>query len=93
MRRRWLAKASLSLERRRGRFRALALTLVLLCCACSEPCVEEVVEFREFVAGPGEPSAADSYERDGWDCRLLASVTDVIFGTGVRRDWRCTRCR
>lgn len=76
--------------------RALALTLALLCCACSEPCVEEVIEFREFVAGPGEPSAADSYEQDGWTCTLLRSTNIPGFGfipPSVRRDWRCTRCR
>lgn len=73
-----------------------AVLLLAMIAACKEPtaCIEEVTEFREFVAGPGEPSRADAMERDGWQCTLLRSVSSPPgFPPSVRRDWRCTRCQ
>ena len=74
--------------------RRMLLSFLFATVACSNPaeCEPESMTFRETVAR-SEDSQINELTEDGWDCTLLSSMPDPIFGLGLVLDWQCTRCR
>lgn len=69
----------------------LAVAVLVIRCGGEpvEPCVEEFIEFTD---SDTRPEVADFAER-GWDCELISTRRDPIFGIATLRTWLCSRCR
>lgn len=66
-----------------------AIFVLLACSGPAEPeCVLETRERRDF---SGNPKIVEWTEA-GWDCELLYTMPDPIFGIGTHRYWFCSRC-
>ena len=73
---------------------ALVLFAAFAPAACTkvvepEPCEKEFMEFSDT----DTRSRLASFENAGWDCELISSRRDPIFGIVLLRDWGCTRCK
>ena len=71
---------------------ALSLLIALLApigCSSLTGCDEETMEFRDTDIRP----QVANYENNGWDCDLISSRPDPIFGIATIRNWKCTRCK
>jgi len=72
--------------------RSLLAAVGICLSACSGPsepeCVEETRQMQDFSTNPKIGEWSDA----GWDCDLLYTQLDPIFGLIVKRTWSCSRC-